>query len=687
MGYIYKITNRVNDHFYIGQTVQDPQKRFNQHCWDAFHRGSSAVLHRAIRKYGAENFSWEVLEECPDAQLSERERHYIQSLNALYSSDGYNMTEGGNAGAPLQLDWDRLKELWEEGLDVPDIAQRMNLSTSQVQRGLQRQVPDYSPSKSRSRSSLKYHAKIEPYLRKAVDMYDIYGYYLRSFASLREAAKATDSTESGISKCLSGKAFSTQKMYRWAHAGQPLQDVALSGVKQVTCLTREGRYVCSFPSGGHAARWCSAKLCQTCTSNAIDSASSEGSHVSTAYGFKWSHSRSRMDLLDFVNTHSEWESILTQPPYSIRIKRDGDYVLLKYQMDSDFSLPIVRQCRGIILFREKSYYVVATQAFNRFFNYGEQFASEIDWKSARIQDKVDGSLIRVWNHQGCWHVSTNGVINAYEARVASISDTYVDSAETTFGDLFYNKFIEYKSFADLNPNYTYMFELVSPYTQVVVKYPKTDIYHIGTRDNIIGEEIDIDIGVKKPASYPLHSLDAVLKAAEALNHNDSNEINKEGFVVVDKYWHRVKIKSPLYLQSFYLKGNRLTFKRCLEIYMANEMDEYLSYFPEQREAFDTLQETITAVEDLMNRGWEWVSSTCNLENRKEFFFRIANTVWRNYYLKKIDKPDITAHQFLFGGYKYKLKNGEEKDTPPMIGLCDKLKNYVEKLDEKGRWSF
>ena len=195
------------------------------------------------------------------------------------------------------------------------------------------------------------------------------------------------------------------------------------------------------------------------------------------------------------------------------------------------------------------------------------------------------------------------------------------------------------------------------------------------------------VNLKKPASYPLHSLDAVLKAAEALNHNDGNEIDKEGFVVVDKYWHRVKIKSPLYLQSFYLKGNKLTFKRCLEIYMANEMDEYLSYFPEQKDAFDKLQETITAVEELMTRGWIFIFATCNIEDRKEFFFRVANTAWRNYYLKKIDNPDITPHQFLFGGLKYKVKSGEEKETSPMIGLCDKLKKYVEILDEKERWSY
>ena len=402
-----------------------------------------------------------------------------------------------------------------------------------------------------------------------------------------------------------------------------------------------------------------------------------------------------MHLTTFIKKHkNDWREILSAPPYNIIIKdgvgRYQGLTLFKYsQFDSDLSRQIVKECRGIILDIEDNFNIVC-QPFTKFFNYGEPNAAEIDWSSARVQDKIDGSLIKVWKwkRKNMWVISTNGVINAYDVKTTSISETYINAdTNTTFGDLFYNKFIEYTSLANLNPNYVYMFELVSPYTQIVVKYPEVDIYHLGTRNNKTQKEVDINIGVKKPTSYPLHSLDAVLKAAEALNHNNTNEIDKEGFVVVDKYWHRVKIKSPLYLQSFYLKGNRLTFKRCLEIYMANEMDEYLSYFPEQQEAFDTLEKTINAVEDLMNRGWVFISSTCNLENRKEFFFRIANTAWRNYYLKKIDKPDITAHQFLFGGYKYKLKNGEEKDTPPMIGLCDKLKNYIEILDEKERWSF
>lgn len=402
-----------------------------------------------------------------------------------------------------------------------------------------------------------------------------------------------------------------------------------------------------------------------------------------------------MHLTTFIKKHkNDWREVLSTPPYNIIIKDGvGKYqglTLFKYsQFDSDLSRQVVKECRGIILDTEDDFNIVCNP-FTKFFNYGEPNAAEIDWSSARVQDKIDGSLIKVWKwkRKNMWVISTNGVINAYDVKTTSISETYIDAdINTTFGDLFYNKFIEYSSFASLNPDYIYMFELVSPYTQIVVKYPEVDIYHLGTRNNKTQKEVDMGIGVKKPTSYPLHSLDAVLKAAEALNHNGDKEINKEGFVVVDKYWHRVKIKSPLYLQSFYLKGNRLTFKRCLEIYMANEMDEYLSYFPDQREAFDTLQKTIIAIEDLMTRGWVFISSTCNVKDRKEFFFRVAKTAWRNYYLKKLDNPDITPHQFLFGGVKYKLRNGEEKETPPIIGLCDKLKNYMEKLDEKERWSY
>lgn len=408
-----------------------------------------------------------------------------------------------------------------------------------------------------------------------------------------------------------------------------------------------------------------------------------------------------MLLVNFIKEHKDnWREVLTSSPYNLIIK-DGEGIysglsLFKYnQYDSDLSVPLVQECRGVIIDIEDNFNVVC-YPFNKFFNYGEPNASDIDWNTARVQEKIDGSIIKLWNwRRKClWIVSTNGAIDAFSVKCTSISGTYVNQVETTFGELFFTELLKHIYTQELDPDCTYMFELVSPYNQVVVNYPKTDIYHIGTRNNITYEEVDMDIGIKKPKTYPLHSLDAVLKASEALNHNDSNTVENEGFVVVDKNWNRIKIKSPLYLQSHYLKGNGLTFKRCLEIYMSNEMDEYLSYFPEQKEAFDTLGLTVIKLEQLLENGWDYIHDNYPDINRKEFAKLMFGSVggnkfeWSVYYFKKLDNTEITPHLFLFGGYKYiDSKTGEQKETAPMNGLTDKLKYYVDNYSNEECWNF
>ena len=102
-------------------------------------------------------------------------------------------------------------------------------------------------------------------------------------------------------------------------------------------------------------------------------------------------------------------------------------------------------------------------------------------------------------------------------------------------------------FDTLDKSTTYIFELVSPKTKVVVPYPKTSLYHLGTRSNITGLESETDIAIKKPQSYPITSLQDCIQASLALNDGASDNVEKEGFVVVDKDYHRVKIKSPDYL--------------------------------------------------------------------------------------------------------------------------------------------
>jgi hypothetical protein len=92
-----------------------------------------------------------------------------------------------------------------------------------------------------------------------------------------------------------------------------------------------------------------------------------------------------MELLSFIEnkTFDEIKSILTEVPFSIEVKEDGPLYLLKYnQIRSDFTIPIVRECRGVIL--EKGTNSLICAPFWKFFNQGESLAAKIEWSSAKL---------------------------------------------------------------------------------------------------------------------------------------------------------------------------------------------------------------------------------------------------------------------------------------------------------------
>lgn len=95
MSYIYKIINDVNDKVYIGKTAFSIQKRFQEHCQDAFRdRNEKRPLYAAMRKYGIEHFHIEQIEECSDDVAADREAYWIGVYKAY--STGYNATLGGD---------------------------------------------------------------------------------------------------------------------------------------------------------------------------------------------------------------------------------------------------------------------------------------------------------------------------------------------------------------------------------------------------------------------------------------------------------------------------------------------------------------------------------------------------------------------------------------------------------------
>ena len=258
-------------------------------------------------------------------------------------------------------------------------------------------------------------------------------------------------------------------------------------------------------------------------------------------------------LCCFISEHENWRDIL-KDEYKITVKEEYPFAIFNYGIDCDFSNPIVQEARGIII--DLDNLEVACWPFRKFGNYNESYADKIDWNTARVQDKIDGSIIKLWWNRmtGKWQFSTNGTINAGTALANQMTqETFLDVIRKADN---YNEII--LRLPIFNKDYTFIFELVSPETQVVVKYPKQHLYHIGTRCNISGQEMDSDIGIEKPKEYQLKSLDDCVNAAGELNKSDDGQVRgvkKEGFVVVDGNWSRIKVKSPDYLMLHRMSSN------------------------------------------------------------------------------------------------------------------------------------
>lgn len=97
-GIIYKATNKIDNKIYIGQTIMPLKNRLYVHKYDAKQPKPQDYFHRAIKKHGWGNFTWEILCECSTRQeLNDKETEYIINLKSYHTFKvGYNLTYGGD---------------------------------------------------------------------------------------------------------------------------------------------------------------------------------------------------------------------------------------------------------------------------------------------------------------------------------------------------------------------------------------------------------------------------------------------------------------------------------------------------------------------------------------------------------------------------------------------------------------
>lgn len=128
LGYIYKITNLINQKSYIGKTEKEnPNQRWIEHQKDAKkNRNEKRPLYSALNKYGCENFSFEIIEQTND--LINREIYWI-NLYQTYGK-GYNATLGGDGRS--YLDVDNILRLYQQGYNCREISEIINHSAEQI---------------------------------------------------------------------------------------------------------------------------------------------------------------------------------------------------------------------------------------------------------------------------------------------------------------------------------------------------------------------------------------------------------------------------------------------------------------------------------------------------------------------------------------------------------------------------
>jgi group I intron endonuclease len=94
--YVYELRCIVNDKGYVGQTVRKPEVRWTEHIEAAF-KPNRRPLHRAIKKYGVESFTAEVLWQGPESKLNAAEKHFVRQRKTFIDTGwGYNCTTGGD---------------------------------------------------------------------------------------------------------------------------------------------------------------------------------------------------------------------------------------------------------------------------------------------------------------------------------------------------------------------------------------------------------------------------------------------------------------------------------------------------------------------------------------------------------------------------------------------------------------
>jgi hypothetical protein len=297
------------------------------------------------------------------------------------------------------------------------------------------------------------------------------------------------------------------------------------------------------------------------------------------------------------------EALKAQKGIKYNIWEDKLVVLNYCQIESKKTCAIAQECRSLVL--EIGTWEVVSRSFDRFFNYGEQPCPEIDIQYMTAYEKVDGSLIGLFQYKGEWLYRTRSMIMP-ENSINGWEVTWKERIEEALGESYKDRLGFTRGEA------TFILELTSRENRVVTKYacqtPQLTLLAIRHNDTGKYHKLDyidssfggtfwgnilMDIPEWRMArTYKFETVSDCLTAAKELRDL------QEGYVLYNRQGVPVcKVKNPAYVAAHHLRGEGLNPKRIKDLIIMNETDEYLAIFPEDAKMFGPY---IEAYEHLMS---------------------------------------------------------------------------------------
>lgn len=247
---IYKITNLQNNKIYIGQSLNIEQ-RWQRHL----NSKDESAIHLAIQKYGKENFSFSIIEECQPEELNQKEIYWIKELNSQLPY-GYNMSPGGKGGAPRAVQcYNEDGKFIQEFSSITAAAEWANTPLEKIV-SCCREPNRYFAGNFQWKYSDDTTAIISSRKKRKsqiIYQFDLQGNLINQYNSITEAAQASHIDKSTICACCNGRQ-KTGGGYQWSYIDN-LPALNLKHQKRVVeQYDLNGNYMATYPTISAAAK-------------------------------------------------------------------------------------------------------------------------------------------------------------------------------------------------------------------------------------------------------------------------------------------------------------------------------------------------------------------------------------------------------------------------------------------------